>query len=190
MLKPTILYILSMQALMVHASAVGESMAPSDLAVGIAKFGTIVALANSLAMAVAPRAMLMLYRAPTGPLNRYLHRFMGIAGLAYGILLFCSSMLSMPLREAAGYSFIPWALVFAWDAMTRAEKRVGVSPANFLVNVLVGPVIIYFCLTNHPSADTTVKIYSVGITLKGLSTYMSPDSHINAWKGDDPKMNP
>ena len=191
MLKPTILYILSMQALTANAFSVGESMvASSDLAVGIAKFATIVALANSLAMAVAPRAMLKLYKAPTGPMNSHVHKFMGITGLAYGIVLFCSIMLNMPFREAVGYSLIPWVLVGTWDAVTRVDKRLGISPANFLVNVLVGPVIAYLCLTNHPYADTTVKIYSAGIALDGLYASLSPDSHTKAWKGNNPKNEP
>uniref|UniRef100_A0A6U1RPN2 Uncharacterized protein n=1 Tax=Cyclophora tenuis TaxID=216820 RepID=A0A6U1RPN2_CYCTE len=192
MIKASLLFLfLSMVPHAAQASAILTPETCTSIALGVAQFGTVLTVASQLGSFFAPKTILNLYKAPTGPMNTHLMRFVGTAGLAYAIILVCSLFFNMSYTSAVGYSLVPWIASGVRDAVARVDKSLGLHPINFMFNLLMGPLIAYVCLYGTEYyADLVARVFGGFMTLNGLTMTFATDSHVKAWGGNTPDNEP
>ena len=101
----------------------------------VAKVNTVLQLAQSGTLVLAPAKGAELYNLPTDSVHVHLSERMFTSLLSYGVLLYCVMYTNISLKEAAVWSCIPWAAHALKSLLNDAPTFLGVKDDPFILGL-------------------------------------------------------
>jgi hypothetical protein len=150
-----------------------------------AKMATVISLVNAIIITLSPKKTCAIYGMTRSPRVEKIIEMAGSTLLALALTSYCLIFKGTSVETAVGISTFPWVVLCLRDILEETPKELGVDMNGSYLNLAVGVVSGYACLTGN-NADAARKFLAIWTCANGILLALAPAKACELWGWKNP----